>query len=166
MIKKLSILVLFLSVNIFAADTCSRIAIINYQEVLVDANSSQKGEGLRYYLNKDQIAKTYLDEYQEGTAHKWQSAAIGSVATGLLIGGLTANNSDTKKSLMIGGSALMLINFLISRTLESSNEDNLLKAVEEYNKRNLPKIYFAPDGDEDRKPSSSMSFVVEKDWNF
>ncbi|HLW56607.1 MAG TPA: hypothetical protein VKY27_04425, partial [Bacteriovoracaceae bacterium] len=60
------ILILLLnSLSVFAAETCSRVAIINYQEVLVDVSSSNRGEGLRFYLEKDEVAKGLLDEYQE-----------------------------------------------------------------------------------------------------
>ena len=55
-----------------AVETCSRIAIVNYQEVLVDSNASEKGEGLRYHLEKDPVAKEYLDTYQKNSAIQWK----------------------------------------------------------------------------------------------
>jgi len=59
------ILVFTFNTSLFAVETCSRIAIINYQEVLVDSNASDKGEGLRYHLEKDPVAKEYLNTYQK-----------------------------------------------------------------------------------------------------
>lgn len=172
MMKKLKILtILFLfglSVNTQAAETCSRVAIINYQEVLVDTNSTQKGEGLRFHLEKDTTALSYLDKYQEGTQIKWHNAILGTTGTTLILTALISNASDNnRQSLIIGGASLILINFLVARTLEITNEANLLKAVEEYNKRNLPRIYFGPGNNAARNPSGrSPHVMVEKGWSF
>lgn len=61
----LSFLLFFMISNAVAEKTCSRVATINYQQVLVDAGSNKKGEGLRFYLEKDPISKKLLDKYQE-----------------------------------------------------------------------------------------------------
>ena len=55
--KKLTlILITILAPNIiWSVETCSRTAIINYQKILVDINTTHKGEGLRYYLEKDTV---------------------------------------------------------------------------------------------------------------
>jgi hypothetical protein len=151
----------------FAVETCSRIAIINYQEVLVDTNSTEKGEGLRFHLEKDRTAKNYLEKYQDGTKLKWENAALGTLGTTMMLGGiLTNSNSERKQTLLIGGATLMVINFLVAKTLESSNEQNLIKAIEEYNKRNLPKIYFNPEQQNDGSLGPGVSFSVSKQWSF
>lgn len=157
-----------LSMTTQAAETCSRVAIINYQEVLVDTNSTQKGEGLRFHLEKDATALSYLDKYQEGTQIKWHNAILGTTGTTLILTALISNASDNnKQSLIIGGASLILINFLVARTLEITNEANLLKAVEEYNKRNLPRIYFGPGNNAARNPSArSPHVMLEKGWSF
>ncbi len=167
---------LFLTIFIFllmnpvlkAAETCSRVAIINYQEVLVDTNSTQKGEGLRFHLEKDATALSYLDKYQEGSKIKWHNAILGTTGTTLILTALISNASDNnKQSLIIGGASLILINFLVARTLEITNESNLLKAVEEYNKRNLPRIYFGPGNSAARNPSGRSPHIgIEKGWSF
>lgn len=150
----------------FAAESCSRIAIINYQEVLVDTNSTQRGEGLRYHLEKDQVAKSYLDKYQEGSQIKWQNSLLGSVGTGLVLSSfLTNSNGSSKKTLLIGGATLIAINFLVAKTLDSANEKNLTNAIDEYNKRNLPKIYFSPKGREGRDPSG-YEVGLGKSWSY
>tara|TARA_R110000868_G_scaffold55424_11_gene172403 strand:- start:5966 stop:6463 length:498 start_codon:yes stop_codon:yes gene_type:complete len=151
-----------------ASQVCSRVALVNFQEILVDTSSTQKGEGLRFYLEKDNIAKSYLDEYQEGTKIRWQNAAIGTVGTGMIIGGLFASDgSDAKKSLLIGGAAMILVNFFVARTLEYNNEQNLSRAIEEYNKRNLPKILFYPDGlPAETGTSPGLGMAIFKDWSF
>tara|TARA_R100000656_G_scaffold32822_1_gene28320 strand:+ start:1644 stop:2120 length:477 start_codon:yes stop_codon:yes gene_type:complete len=151
-----------------ASQVCSRVALVNYQEILVDTSSTQKGEGLRFYLEKDNVAKSYLDDYQEGTKIKWQNAAIGTVGTGMIIGGLFASDgSDAKKSLLIGGAAMILVNFFVARTLEYNNEQNLSRAIEEYNKRNLPKILFYPDGlPAETGTSPGLGMAIFKDWSF
>ena len=172
MMKKLKILIILiffgLSVSTQAAETCSRVAVINYQEVLVDTNSTQKGEGLRFHLEKDATALSYLDKYQEGSQIKWHNAILGTTGTTLILTALVSNASDkNRQSLIIGGASLILINFLVARTLEITNETNLLKAVEEYNKRNLPRIYFGPGNNTARDASGrSPHVIMEKGWSF
>ncbi|MDD0854567.1 hypothetical protein HBN50_15755 [Halobacteriovorax sp. GB3] len=162
------ILAFSLSLTSFSQETCSRVAVINYQEVLVDTNSTQKGEGLRYHLEKDEVAMKYLNKYQEGTKTKWQNAALGTVGTSLLLTGLLSSSSNsTKKTLLIGGSAIILVNFLIAKTYERANEENLNRAIEEYNKRNLPRIYFGPDLDSSgESEKTGAKFFIDKSWSF
>lgn len=164
------ILIIALFLNIFAinaAETCSRIATINFQEILVDPNTSQKGEGLRYFIEKDPVAKNYLDEYQKGTQISWKNALLGSVGTGFIISTLFVKDSQDKKVYLISGATMILLNFLISRTMEVANEQNLNKAIEEYNKRNLPKIFFNPQTSVETNPSSfTISLGLEKSWTF
>jgi hypothetical protein len=148
---------------LFARETCSRTATINYQEILVDSSSTQKGEGLRFYLEKDTSAKSYLDMYQNGAKLKWQNAAMGTLGTAFVLGGLVTNNRERKQTFIIAGFSLIAINFLIAKTFEVSNEDNLLRAIEEYNKRNYPKIYFAPVSYEG---ALKFDLALSKDWSF
>lgn len=153
--------------NCIAQETCSRTAIINQQEVLVDANSTQKGEGLRFYLEKDKVASEYLEKYQKGTSVKWYSAALGTAGTSMIIGSFFVNgNSNNKQSLMIGGATAIIINFLMSRTIEASNEKNLNKAVQEYNKRNLPRIDFNQSSYRKDNSPSAKTVYFHKQWSF
>ncbi len=149
-----------------ASQICSRIAIINNQEILIDNNSLKKAEGLRYHLAKDEVAKSYLDKYQEGTTRIWHSAIIGTAGTGLLIAGLMTNSSSNNNSrLMLGGISLLIINYLVSQTLDYTNEFNLERSIEEYNKRNIPKIYLKNQLNNDNSASNSDLFL-EKSWSF
>lgn len=162
----LALILSLLTSSVYATETCSRIAIINYQEILVDTTSTQKGEGLRYHLEKDPIAKSHLDSYQKGTQIQWTNAAIGTFGSlMILVGLLTNSDNDKKRTFMISGATLIATNFLVARTMEYNNGANLLRAVEEYNKRNLPRIYFpvkeGPDGN-GLKPGIG----VEKSWSF
>lgn len=166
---RIIILSLFLTAqfSIQAVETCSRVAIINYQEVLVDTNSTQKGEGLRYHIEKDKTAKSYLDKYQEGTKLSPVNTVLGTAGTVMMIGGiLTNNNSERKQTLLLGGATAMIINFLIAKTFAMTNEDNLTRAIEEYNKRNLPKIYYRPDQNYERNLETDVSFMINKTWSF
>ena len=86
MLKVLFYTLLFLQISpASATETCSRIATINFQEVLVDTNSTDKGEGLRFHLEKDPIAKEYLNLYQKNSAITWPTALIGTTGTGILL---------------------------------------------------------------------------------
>lgn len=157
----------FLSQSVSAVETCSRIAVINYQEVLVDSNASEKGEGLRYHLEKDPVAKSYLDSYQKNSAIRWPNALLGTAGTGLLLFGFFTSDSQDRQVYLISGGATILVNFLIARTLEVTNEANLNRAVEEYNKRNLPKIYFNPDSNLQGSASfPGFKIGLAKDWSF
>ncbi len=148
----ISLLFLFASVLGWGAETCSRVATINYQDVLVDVSSNNKGEGLRYYLEKDQVSKALLDEYQENNRSTWKSAVGSTLGTGMILAGLL-RTSDKKTDpllsqnfLLIGGIGVIAINYLFSTTREFNNEYLLSKSIQEYNKRNTPKIFFAPTG--------------------
>ena len=151
MIKKLFITLIFSSVSItnfaLSAETCSRVAIINYQEVLVDAGSNKKGEGLRFYLEKDAQSKTLLDKYQEKNRPTIWGAATSTAGSLMLLSGLiqtsNSSNSQNKNTLIFGGGVLIALSYLTSKTLQFNNENLLKTAVDQYNKRNLPKIYFS-----------------------
>jgi hypothetical protein len=153
--SKISLLILSIifSTQTWGAEICSRVATINYQEVLVDVSSSNRGEGLRYYLEKDQIAKELLDEYQVNNRSTWKSAALSTLGSAMLLGGLlrtSAGEDETltnRNFLLFGGATLIGVSYLISKTNQYSNEYLLLKSVDEYNKRNTPRIFFAPTDD-------------------
>jgi hypothetical protein len=171
MIKKLLFLLFItsslFSVSVFSADTCSRIAIINYQEVLVDPSNTAKGEGLRFYLERDDKAKEFLKEYQDQNSENWQSAALSSLGTGLIFTGILKGNSDSqsglesKNSLMFTGAIFIALSYLTAKTIKYQNEHLLKKSVQEYNKRNLPRIYFSPYHDGN---SGGFGFGILKDF--
>ena len=162
----LAFLIIFSSWQVFAVETCSRIAIINYQEVLIDSNTSQKGEGLRYHLEKDPVAKQYLDTYQKNSNITWPSAVMGTAGTGLLIYGFFNSDSENRRIFIIAGTATFLVNYLVARTLEVTNESNLNKAIDEYNKRNLPKIFFNPEGTQSQMDFSKVKLGLMQQWTF
>lgn len=156
----------FSSLQVFAVETCSRIAIINYQEVLIDSNTSQKGEGLRYHLEKDPVAKEFLNTYQENSGIRWPSALLGTTGTGLLLYGFFNSDSENRRLFIISGTATILVNFLVARTLEVTNESNLNRAIEEYNKRNLPKIFFNPEETQSQINFSNIRLGLVQQWTF
>ena len=165
----LAFLLIFVTLPAFAIETCSRIAIINYQEVLVDANTSEKGEGLRYHLEKDPVALQYLNTYQKNSGIKWPSAVLGTAGTGLLLYGFFNSDTEDRRIYVMAGTATILVNFLVARTLELSNEVNLNKAVEEYNKRNLPKIFFNPENPEGTQSQIDFTKIrvgLMQQWTF
>ncbi len=160
-------LAIFVVQTVAAVETCSRVAIVNYQEVLVDANASEKGEGLRYHLEKDSKAKEYLDIYQKNSAIRWPNAILGTAGTGLILLGFFNSDSQDRQVYLISGAATVVVNFLVARTLEISNEVNLTRAIEEYNKRNLPKIFFNPEGNRETYMGfPNIKVGLTKDWSF
>lgn len=163
----LIILLLLNSTFGLAAETCSRTAIVNYQEVLVDTNSAQKGDGLRFYLEKDPQAMDYLQKYQKGTRGNWVNAGLGTAGTLMVLMGFLTTSSDSgKRSLLVAGSSIIMINFLVAKTLEHQNEKYLMRAIEEYNSRNLPRIYFSPDGDNEKNLNKGAKVQINYSMNF
>ncbi len=149
MLKLTVLICLFLCSSVFAAETCSRVATVNYQEILVDVSSKNRGEGLRYYLEKDAVSKSLLDEYQANNKPTWKSAAMSTLGTGMILGGILSNSGGdnsltSRNTLLFGGATLIAISYLYSKTIQYNNEYLLYKSVEEYNKRNTPKIFFSP----------------------
>ena len=152
---------IFLSISApFAKEICSRVATVNYQEVLVDLSNTQKGEGLKFYLDQDPVSKSYLKTYKENSQRKWHNAIMGSIGAILIFFSITTHGATRRNYLFTGG-AIFAINYLTAKTLEYSNEKNLIRAVDEYNKRNLPKIYFGSEGN-----GNSKSVYLEKKWKF
>jgi len=149
----------------YAEEVCSRVALVNYQEVLVDTSSAQKGEGLRFYLEKDLSSKELLDKYQKDGNIKWQNAFIGSSGSLLLLSSLfLSTNKETKKNLRFSGFFLLIINFLLANSYDKANEKNLVRAIEEYNKRNLPRIEFPIQSM--RNGCCENEIVIGQTWSF
>lgn len=135
--------VLFCKLLYGGETTCSRVAEVNFQEILVDRGSAQKGEGLKFFLDKDPVAKSYFDAYQKGNQTRWINATLGTVGSLMIISGIISTGpKSSKNSLLIAGSSTLAVNFLVAKTIDNQNEKNLHLAIDEYNKRNLPRIKF------------------------
>ncbi len=167
------ILILILAAPIGeAAESCSRTAIVNYQEVLVDSSSSNRGEGLRYYLQRDPIAKKLLDQYQENNRPRWQGAALSTFGTAMILAGFLRSNEGEnetftgRNTLVFGGLTMVGVSYLISRTNQYNNEWLLQRAIDEHNKRNTPRIFFTSDPNQtgEKANSSGFGLGVQKDF--
>ena len=133
----------------YGKEACGRTATISGQEVLVDISLSSKGEGLRPYLAKDAVAHSYLEQYQKTGFSQNKSALFGSAAIGLIAGGALAPQDSHwgpfgRQDFIIIGATLLAVNYLVSRAIATKNEKLLHNSINEYNKRNYPKIYFLP----------------------
>lgn len=166
MIKSLLTFFIFIVFPLQANETCSRVATINYQEVLVDSSSTKKGEGLRFYLEKDPAAKQYLEVYQNQTGIRWQNAALGTIGTGLILSTAFIDDTNSNREVfLLSGLTLLTVNFLLAATMDYYNEKNLHKAIEEYNKRNLPKINFKQSRPRDSE-KTEYDVSLQKQWGF
>jgi hypothetical protein len=124
-----------------AEELCSRTVEINSQEVLIDLNSTQKGEGLKSYLEKDPQANSYYEKYQEGNKFEWQDTLLGTGGALAVLTGLSLGSQNTSKNtFIIAGASMIALQFILGYSIKRSNETNLEKAIDEYNKRNFPKI--------------------------
>jgi hypothetical protein len=83
----------------------------------------------------------------------------------LLVGFFNRTSGD-RPIYLISGAVVILVNFLIARTVEYSNEKNLTNAIDEYNKRNLPKIYFNPDNSHGSINFERSKIALIKEWSF
>ena len=165
--KKVMILFfIFNSAISFANEICSRVATISYQKVLVDAGSNKKGEGLRFYLDKDPISKELLDKYQKKNKPTILSAATSTAGSLFILAGLFKTNDSAgvqnNNTLIFGGATLIAMSYLTSKTIQFSNEKILKQAVDQYNKRNTPYIYFSPY--KDQNGNSSIGFGVNQEF--
>jgi hypothetical protein len=163
------LLIILLFINSFwvhANQTCSRVATINYQNVLVDAGSNKRGEGLRFYLEKDPVSKSLLNEYQEKDKPTIFSASTSTAGSILILSGLLQTNQSSgiqnSNTLIYGGALLVALSYLTSKTLKFSNEKILKEAVDQYNKRNTPRIYFSPY--KDNNGNSSVGFGLQQEF--
>ena len=158
------LIILGMAFEIPATTPCSRYALIDNQEILVDINSNQKGEGLRYYLEQDDGAKSYLKKYQRGTQVKRKNVVLGTLGTSMVLGGLIFNNSrNNGRKWALGGIILLMINFTLHKILADNNEVYLKKAIEEYNKKNSPIIYFQS---QNNQINYNPNILISKKWKF
>ena len=164
--KYFLILTLFLSTMAQANETCSRVAIINYQEVLVDAGSGKRGEGLRFYLEKDPVSKELLDTYQKKNKPTVLNASTSTLGSVMILSGILQTSEQgavsTQNTLIYGGALLVAVSYLAAKTAKYNNEKFLKQAVDQYNKRNSPRIYFSPYRDDNGQ--SGVGFGVRRNF--
>lgn len=141
-------------------------AIVNFQEILVDTNSAHKADGLRPYLQKDEKSLQLLNVYQEKSRIKWPNTVLGTLGTVMLLIGVTlSKDTNSRGAILAVGGGIFGLNFIVGRSLEQSNEINLMRAIEEYNKRNTPRIYFDnPSFLQQSSPKSGASLNFSTDF--
>lgn len=162
----LVIIISLISALSHASESCSRTATINYQEVLIDSANSLKGDGLRPYLSKDPQALQYLEIYQQNARPSFKSSFLGTTGVLLSLLSFTTNSENrapwNSSVLLTTGITLIVVNFIFNIQLQSNNEENLYRAIDEYNLKNTPKIDFSPDEKADKigpqYPSLSIGF--------
>lgn len=165
--KILLTILLFLSAQrSFSDSTCSRIATINYQEVLVDSGTGKMGEGLRFYLEKDPESLALLDEYQKKSKPTPWTAGASTVGSIMILSGLLQTGDQSpfgdKNTLISGGAILVTLSYLMTKTVKLNNEKFLNLAIDQYNKRNSPRIYFSPF--RDNNGESGVGFGLQKEF--
>lgn len=166
--KALLIFSIFTLQSVSANEICGRLCQVNDQEILIDVNSNQKGEGLRNYLEKDPEALIYLEKYQKKNEFHWTDAALGTAGTVMVAAGLLINLDTKQKTAVIAtGAALIVANFVLGYSLKNANEKNLERAIEEYNKRNEPQIIIGPLSYKNTQNIvDDKKIVLAKTWSF
>jgi hypothetical protein len=75
---------------------------------------------------------------------------MSTFGTAMILGGILRTGSGEDETftnrnfLIVGGISMIAVSYLVSRTNQYKNEYLLQKSVDEYNKRNTPKIYLTP----------------------
>lgn len=160
-------LCIFTSNSSHAIEACSRIAMYNYQEILIDSTTSKKGEGLRPLLQKEPEALRKLEIYQKNADLKWPNAVVGSIGVGLIATSLALKESSAKSTYLVSGLTTMLLNFFISKTLEITNEKNLDEAISIFNKNQPnPILIKHQDGLSQTKDQLTSPFYLSLSFNF
>jgi len=151
-----------------AEEVCGRVATVNEQEILIDLNTNQKGEGLRNYLEKDPVASMYLEKYQKKNEFHWTDATLGTAGAAMVAVGLLGNfDTKQKTAITVSGAALIVANFILGYSLKNANEKNLERAIEEYNKRNEPKIFMGPLSYKNTQNIvDHKKITISKTWSF
>lgn len=137
-------LVMLPTCNLFAQDSCGRVATINYQDIFIDSSSTKKGEGLRNFLAQSPESLALLNEYQENTRPNYWIAGSSTAGFMLIILGLMSTRKTgtyySKQSLMTTGVVVMALSLVTSQTLKRQNEDRLMESIEIYNSTGGPQI--------------------------
>ena len=92
--------------------------------------------------------------------------------TGVVLSLLSFTVSPDHKSpwsssvLLTTGLTLIVVNFVFNRAFQSTNEGNLNRAIEEYNSRHQPQIYFGPNKNDSTYIPNDLhfGFAFSKDF--
>lgn len=135
---------------VFAQDDKNgRTVQINGESIAIDASTTQKGEGIRYYLEKDPIALEYLNQYAQTNKPNWKRIAVSTFGVGLILGSIIASNETDniflkRDTLLYSGLGIVALSFIFAKTKQGEQEIYLNQAIQEYNKRNKPEIIWSP----------------------
>lgn len=162
---KLIVILLLLPSFGLASESCNRIAVVNYREIPVDTGNTP-GEGLRYFLEKDPVSEELLNQYQEEMQQPKWSTIMSSTGSFMLLGSLLQTNDkaegvQNKNTLLFGGALLVTLSFILTKTLQYNAQETLQNAVDQYNKRNSPRIYFSPYGRNNERPGVTIGVQQE-----
>ena len=109
----------------------------------------------------------YLNLYQKGHTLGPLNTFFAAAAPTLFLAGLAADSDkERQKSFYTWGIVVVFANFLISKTLQITNEANLERAIEEYNKRKTPKIRYGQGRSYPDSLQKQISFTIKKSWSF
>ena len=143
--KKLITMVLYLVTSFVYAQsgtpTCSRKAIHDNREILIDGYTGIKGSGLNDLMKNHQKAMQHLQRYQNSGEIRTFNLLSGTISTASILTGLLYTGDKTNKSnFLFFGGIVALVNFLTTKTVEFYNERELALAIDEYNKTSEAKI--------------------------
>ena len=166
-ITRMALIILLINNFSFAQQenqTCSRVAIYNNEEVLIDGHTSKKGSGLNKIMKSNMLAMKHLENYQTNNEMKIFNIASGTVSTASIFAGLLYTGSKANKNnLLIFGGLIALVNFLTTKTIEFYNERELDLAISEFNKTSDNKIRVI-----DKRVNKKVqnSIFLNKSWSF
>jgi len=164
---KISIFFIFMINFVYAKDsapTCSRKAIFNNKEILIDGYTGARGSGLNKIMRSNPKALKHLSIYQNANDIQTFNLLSGTISTTSLITGLLyTGDRDNKNNFILFGGIVALINFLTTKTIQFYNERELTLAIEEYNKTSVHQIRRL---DVSTKKQNKPSIFINKNWSF
>lgn len=147
-----------------STQTCSRKAIYQNKEILIDGHTGAKGSGLVKILEKNPKALSHLNSYQNANDVQTFNLISGSVSTlSLLTGLLYTGDKNNKSNFLVFGGVVALINFLTTKTIHFYNERELTLAIEEFNKSSEHQIRSL---DVPAQKQTKPSLFINKNWSF
>ncbi|MAW07101.1 MAG: hypothetical protein CME61_02345 [Halobacteriovoraceae bacterium] len=158
----ISILAILIQPKGILAD-CQRSAKLGNKIIYLDTPDGKKGEGLREIFKNNKTSLDLLSTYQENLKLNNISKFTGSIGTIGLIGGFAYQGDERTRDNLIMLSAVTLgVNYLLMTTFKYYNEENLQKAIKNFNETNENQILF----NVRHIQNENVEVYVANNWSF
>ena len=158
----ISLLALLIEPKSILAD-CQRSAKLGDKIIYLDTPDGKKGEGLRELFKDNKRSLNLLNTYQDNLKLNNISKFTGSIGTIGLIGGFAYQGDErTRDDLILLSAVTLSVNYLLMTTLKYYNEENLQKAIKNFNENNENQILF----NVRHIQNKNLEVYVANNWSF